>query len=92
MKDSKCKRQLIKIEKASGLSETYSEPSEISMIELSSKIVDCIQPITIFANTSYYVFHRVMNMPLITLNKILVRCHLFHNKVRSAISANFFHF
>ena len=48
MKDSNWKRQLIIIVKASGLSETYSEPSETSMTEVSSKIVDCIQPITIF--------------------------------------------
>ena len=49
MKDSKWKRQLIIIEKASGLSETYSEPSETSKMELSAKIVDCIQPLAIFA-------------------------------------------
>ena len=49
MKDSKWKRQLIRIEKASGESETYSEPSKTSMIELSSKIGDCIQPFIIFA-------------------------------------------
>ena len=32
-------------------------------------------------NTSYYVFHRVMNMPLIKLNKILVCCHLYHKNL-----------
>ena len=37
-----------KIEKVSGLSETYSEPSETSKMELSA-IADCIQPLTIFA-------------------------------------------
>ena len=49
MKDSKWKRQLIIIEKASGYSETYSKPSETSKMGLSSKTVDCIQPSTIFA-------------------------------------------
>ena len=49
MKDSKWKRQSIAIEKASGLSETYSEPSETSKMELSAKIVDCIQTLAIFA-------------------------------------------
>ena len=37
------------MKKASGYSEVYSEPSETSKIELSAKIVDCIQPLTIFA-------------------------------------------
>ena len=49
MKDSKWKSQLITIEKASGLSGTYSEPSETSRMELSAKIVDYIQTLAIFA-------------------------------------------
>ena len=32
-------------------------------------------------STSYQVFHTVVNMPLIRLNKILVRCHWFHKKL-----------
>ena len=49
MKDSKWKPQLIIIiGKASGYSETYSEPSETSKMELSAKIVDCIQLLTFF--------------------------------------------
>ena len=43
---SKWKFQLITIEKKS---ETYSEPSETSKMELFVGIVDCIQPSTIFA-------------------------------------------
>ena len=49
MKDSKWKSQLITTEKASGLSETYSEPTETSKMELSAKIVDCIQTLAVFA-------------------------------------------
>ena len=46
MKDSNWKPQLIMIEKASGESETHSEPSETSKF---AKTVDCIQPLTFFA-------------------------------------------
>ena len=49
MADSKWKRQLIIIEKASGESETHSEPNETSKMELFGKIFDCIQPLTNFA-------------------------------------------
>ena len=49
MKDSKWKPHLIIIEKASGYSETSSEPSERSKMNLSAKIIDCIHPLTIFA-------------------------------------------
>ena len=49
MKDSKWMSQLITIEKASGLSEIYLEPSETSKMELSAKIVDCIQTLAIFS-------------------------------------------
>ena len=45
MKDSKWKCQLVMIEKAS---EWYSEPSETSKMKFSTKIVHCIQPLTIF--------------------------------------------
>ena len=48
MKDSIRKRQSDVIEKVSGLSEMYSEPSETSKTKLSAKIVDCIQPVNIF--------------------------------------------
>ena len=37
------------MKKASGYSEVYSKPSETSKREISAKIVDCIQPLTIFA-------------------------------------------
>ena len=34
-----------------------------------------------FYKTLHEMFHWVMNMPLIRLNKILMRCHLFHKKL-----------
>ena len=34
-----------------------------------------------FCKTLHNVFHRVMNMLLVRLNKILVRCHLIHKKI-----------
>ena len=37
------------VEKISGQSDTYSELIETSKMELSAKVVDCIQPFTIFA-------------------------------------------
>ena len=49
LKDSNWKPQLVIIEKACGESETYSEPSETSKMKLFAEIVDCIQPLTIFA-------------------------------------------
>ena len=48
MKDYGRKPRLIIIEKASGYSETYSEPSETSKMVLFAKVVDCLQPLTIF--------------------------------------------
>ena len=56
MEDSKWKPQLIKAKNKNKkslypepLSETYSEPSETSKMELSAKMVDCIQRFTIYA-------------------------------------------
>ena len=44
-------------------------------MELYAKLVDCI-----LQSTSYQVSHRVMNMPLIRLNKFLVCCHSTKNQ------------
>ena len=35
----------------------------------------------ILQNTPYYVFHKVINVPLIKLNKNSLCCHLFHKKL-----------
>ena len=56
MEDSKWETKLIIIEKHSGQSETYSEPSETSKMELSVKIVNCIQPLTNFAKIFAKIF------------------------------------
>ena len=52
-------------------------------MELFAKIVEYIQPVTIFIKQFMFhkVSHRVINMPLIKLNKILVSCHIFHKKL-----------
>ena len=81
MKDSKWKRQ-----------ETYSEPSETSKMEFSAKIVDCIQPLTSFAK------HFALGVPQgheYTSDKAKQNhgaLSLILQKMRTAISANFFHF
>ena len=80
------------MKKASGKSETYSELSEISKMEFSTKIVDCIHPLTIFAkhfilgvSQGYkYVSDKAKQNP--------GALSLIPQKIGTAIFANFFHF
>ena len=51
-------------------------------MEVSEKIVNCIQPLTIFAKQFILdVSQGYMSMSLIRLNKMLVRCYLLHKKL-----------
>ena len=70
----------------------YSEPSETSKMEFSTKIVDCIQLLTIFAKHFVigvsqgceYVSDKAKQNP--------GALSLIPQKIRTAISANVFHF
>ena len=70
----------------------YSERSEISKIKFPTKIVDCIQPLTIFpkhfilgVSQGYeYVSDKAKQNP--------GALSLIPQKIRTAISANFLHF
>ena len=92
MQDSKWKAQSIMIEKALVQLVTYSELSETSKVELSAKIFDCIQPLTIFAkhfisgvSQGYeYVSDEAKQNP--------GALSLIPQTSSTAISANFFHF
>ena len=53
----------------------YSEPIQASKMELFPKIVNSIQPLTFLAKlTILEMFHGVMIIHLIILNKDLVQC------------------
>ena len=70
----------------------YSKPGETSKMEFSTKIVDCIQPLIIFAKhfilgvSQGYVYasDKAKQNPG-TLSRT-------PQKIRTVISANFFHF
>ena len=80
------------MKKASAKSETHSELDEISTMEFSTKIVDCIHLLTILAkhfmlgvSQGYeYVSDKAKQNPGVL--------SLIPQKIRTAISANFFHF
>ena len=91
MKDSKWKPQLIIIKNVSGYSETYSEPSEKSNMELSAKIVDCIQSLTIFAKHFILVVSQGYEYASDKAKQTLGALSLIPQKL-GLQSANFFHF
>ena len=72
--------------------ETYSEPIKTCKMDLSAKAVDCIQLLTIFAkhfilgvSQGYeYAYDKVEQNP--------GAFSLIPQKIRTAMSANFFHF
>ena len=59
----------------------YSEPSETSQMELFAKIVDSVQPLTIFAKHFILGVSHGYVYASDQLNRILVCCHLFHKKL-----------
>ena len=77
-----------KIEKVSGLLETYSEPSETSKMELSA-IVDCIQPLTIFAKHFILGVSQGYEYVPDKAKQIPGASPLIPQKIRTAISANY---
>ena len=70
----------------------YSEPSEISKMELSAKIVDCIQPLTVFA--TYFILGVSQGYEFASdrAKQNPGTLSLFPQKIRTTTSAHFFHF
>ena len=72
-------------------SETYSEPSKTSNIEPFPNLVECIQPLTIFAKHS--ILGALKGRYVSGKSKEKFGGFLIiSQKVRTAISADFFHF
>ena len=93
MKDLKWKRQLINCNKKGvWISETYSELSEISKMEFSTNIIDCIHPFTIFAK--HFILGVSQGYEYVSDNakQNPDALSLIPQKIRTAISVNFFHF
>ena len=81
MLDSKWNPQLILIENASRKSETYSEPSETSKMELFGKIVDYISTVLGASQGCEYASHKTKQNPS--------AMSFLSQKIRTAVSANF---
>ena len=91
MEDSKWQPQFIIIKKTPRQLEMYSEPSKASKIELFTNIVDCIQLLTIFAKHSILGVSQVRYASGKTKEK-LTALSFNSQKIRTAISADFFYF
>ena len=81
LKDAKWQPQFIIIGKTSRYSQTYSEPSKTSKMELFENIVTVFSRWLFLQNIPCMVFHRV-DVPLVKLKKNLVRCLLVNKKSR----------
>ena len=92
LKDSKWKRQLVIIENTSGWPETYLEPSETSKMESSAKIVDWIQPLTIFSKHFILDVWQGYVYASDQAKQNPGPLSLIPQKIRIAISPNFLHF
>ena len=92
MEDSKWKSQLIIIEKTFGQSKTYSEPSETSKMQLSAKIIGCIQPFTVFAKHFTLGVSQGYEYTSDKAKQNPDALSLTQQKIRTAISAKFFYF
>ena len=74
------------------ITETYSEPSETSKMEVFVKIVDCIQPLTIFEKHFLLGVLQGYEYDSDKTKQNLGRLSFISHKIRAVISANFFHF
>ena len=71
---------------------TYFEPNETSKMELFAKIVDCIQPLTIFAKHFRLGVSQGYEYASAKAKQNTGALSLIPQKIRTAISGNFFHF
>ena len=86
------KSQLMIIEEASGKSETYSEPSDISKMEIFAKNVDCFHALIIFSKHFILVASQGYEYASDKTKEKSGALSFVSQKIRTAIPANFFHF
>ena len=60
------------------------------MTKAFAKIVDCIQPLTVFTKQFILFVSQGYEYASDKTKQYMVCCHLFHKKTRAAISANLF--